>query len=255
MSRGLQLEGVQVLADEASLLNVTGVIGLTSFKGSRLEGALEAPSVLVIPNDHVTKPLDGAALINVAIPLSYTGIATLGYARECATFKPASVKGLAEHVHESIAPAYVRILSELAADKGASGLAVAQLTWWRYHLARRGANGVERVLLSAYSLVGYGERFGRAFEAWLVCILLTAPVWRGGYDELLGKQRCDNKTVPSWPHALFDAFLAPATTLRLADKSASSINCVNSEWVTLSTVALTVSLGIALFSARKLIKR
>ncbi|MBB5790814.1 hypothetical protein HD601_005389 [Jiangella mangrovi] len=71
---------------------------------------------------------------------------------------------------------FVDALARLARDKGAPGATRTKIAWCAYRLRHLSARSVwERLALTGYRLLGYGERPGPALLTWLV-LALTATV-------------------------------------------------------------------------------
>jgi len=222
--------------------------------------------------------LQDAILDGVDIGLSLRGLETLTHLQECGyvdpdlrnlgfwsstwldvpTDSPAVAKlkrrfALYFSVAASVEKAYARELLAVCESKGTPATKLCRLRWWNYHMAHYSARGVEFLAMTFYSLIGYGERVRPAFLTWLVSVFLVAPVWLGGYDDLLQRHDCKQKT--SYLAAFGDALVAPTAVLRLADKTPGNAQCISPIWVTLATVLLATTLGATLLTLRKLVKR
>lgn len=75
---------------------------------------------------------------------------------------------------------FLRELQRLVIDKGAPGSTRSKVGWCAYRLRELTARRTERLALSVYRWVGYGERPMPALVTWLVVAILSAALVLGG---------------------------------------------------------------------------
>lgn len=232
--------------------------------------ASEATSLLVDGDLPETLDVTGTSLVDAAFSADLAGISVIsalaGPARHVAPLVHAGLPGMVRlpdgasdraafgwrrvEDEKLLAQAeFARALSSLASAKGAPASARAQLAWCRYRMRNLTAPARnERLLLSAYRLIGYGERIGPPLVLFAVLTvimnqiaLLSSPV-----SPSLGG-------VWNWLRGLFDWAITPLHLLRLTEPQEST-GKFSQPWDTLARLVLAVPFATALLVLRKYVK-
>lgn len=226
-------------------LEISDVLGSKdhedAVKGSSLSGVtfpvdshgLQVMSVLMEDAHHVS-------------PLVHPGLP--GLARGSLRFRrrrlePASADTAA------VRAIYARTLAELAASKGAPASTRSMLAWCSYRMRNLTApRWEERRILSAYRLIGYGERFIPPFVTYMVIALLMCLV--GMLDRPVDLS-IEGAANVLW--AWMDWLATPLHVLRLTGPD-PKLAVFAQPWDTLARILVAIPFGTAVLALRKYVK-
>lgn len=248
-----------------------GAVSQASIAGVVRQGrghASEATALFVDGDLPETMNVTGTSLVNVAFTADLAGITVLsalaGPARHVAPLVHDGLPGMrlpeggtvtafgwrrVEGESALTQAEFARALSSLAGLKGAPASARAQLAWCRYRMRNLTApTRNERLLLSAYRLIGYGER-------------LTAPLLMLGCLIVLMNQLALLSSPISlsasglwhWLRGLLDWAITPLHLLRLTEPQELA-GAFAQPWDTLARLVLAVPFATSLLILRKYVK-
>jgi hypothetical protein len=223
------------LYEHAVVTGATGQVVLQLAANAQLVGSersgLELTDIAPTPFTDPAQALGGAALENIKIPMNARGRQQLALLEHVAHFTP-YVRDLPmirirewryrrpfarkrwptklEQAQLSGEYEYVKTLARLAAEKGAPGSVRTKLAWATYRMRNLAAGSpVERIALSAYRVIGYGERAIPAVATWLLAAVVAIPIARGIHPDL--SVRGLREFGEQWGHYV----LSPLHLLRL----------------------------------------
>lgn len=199
---GAKSDAVRLAAGKGAVLtNLTGTVTLSDVAHSTLSAGSGTFLIdgLGAPVQGTDGPCHGSVLTGISIPRGLTGRAMLAQLGDVYHFSPdvRTIPGRDQtwwaRVTKSRAVDYsgssnrselvqdaelVRELARLSREKGAPGSVVTKIAWCSYRLRALKARGkVEGGALSAYRIIGYGERPMPAFITWaFLSFLLAGPV-------------------------------------------------------------------------------
>ena len=168
------------LAEGAQVLEVSGRVRLGEVSNASLIGSSSGAeghdeSGFVVEAVGDANDLDGVTLINFALPQTVEGMKSLNLLTTKAHVASPSVRGplpglkgdtrwswAFRRVNDPeliVQTHYARALAKLASGKGATGAVRTKLSWAAYRMRNITAEALsERLALSLYRLIGYGER-------------------------------------------------------------------------------------------------
>jgi hypothetical protein len=187
-------------APNAFLLDVSGTVSLGEVPGIHIASGKSGLAIDLDPSvDSASDPWKGAMMTNVILPKGLVGRQVLDRLDSTYQFTPAVTdlpgrdqtviawafrKRKAKYAKDSTSQRllyedaeFMRELAALCREKGTPGSVATTVAWCAYRLRTLKAHGVEKVALSVYRALGYGERPLPAFLLWAVLALgLAGPV-------------------------------------------------------------------------------
>ena len=165
-----------------SALRASGPLVVACAQHAELSSANEGePLEIVATESTAEKPYDGAVLRHVDIAASSKGRATLLALSACQYYQPATTYRQAARISRDDLQAHADFLearAQLVGQKCPNGFQRSVSEYAAFRGRRLSATSpLERLLLTIYSMVGYGRRPGPAVLLWLV-FSSAALFWR-----------------------------------------------------------------------------
>lgn len=254
------------LGRNASLLGASGRVILRAARDATLAGKVQPPSQLEILDLANEPPADvvGSSLSGIRLPVTTQGLRVISALRADAQhvspllgeYLPGSRQHARAHPRRKTTEAqrlfdavYARALSDLANQKGADGATRTLLAHCRYRTRNRYASSTfERLILSAYRLIGYGERMAPALLTFLaVCVFMT--LLAHAHDKLT----LTPAGARVWVLSLASWLVTPLHVLRLTPGAAPSAS-FSQPWDTIARLLIAIPFATAALALRKFVK-
>ncbi len=145
---------------------------------------------------------------------------------------------------------YAHALSELAATTRAPASVRTKLAWCAYRMRNVVAPGrTERVLLSLYRTIGYGERVMPALGLYVALAVLMTGLALADRPIDLGL-----RGLATWVKGVLDWLVTPLHVLKLTQNRADSAYTFSQPWDTLARLMLAVPFATGVLALRKYVK-
>lgn len=224
LSPGLKIESVQVSAENLENLSLANATFPVSLSGRRTISALQEHA------DSVTPMLTGDIPGRGPWRLPYR---PPGLVREDLLMQSE----------------FTRALAALAGERGAPASVRTDLAWSAYRMRNASAPGrTERWVLSAYRLIGYGERAIPPLVLYLGVALLLATLSLHGRDIDLSLAG-----VATYLEAFGSWLMTPLHLLRLTEDPPSAFT-LSEPWETFARIALAIPFVTAVLALRNYVK-
>lgn len=261
------------MCENAQLVDASGSVQIIAARHASIIGkessekssGANSGTMLNVTGVSKGEDLSGLSLSNFRVPLSITGLQILdalsGHAAQVSPSLHAGLPGLMPGTwrrigwrrtvsHEmAINSQIATALASLAAEKAESGAVRTKLAWCAYRMRNISAAGrAERVLLSLYRGIGYGERPGPAMLTYVALAIMMASIALSG-----------NEFVPTvdglhlWIKAVGDWLIAPVHVLKLTGE-AEPESYLPQPWDTLARLIIALPLATAALALRKYVK-
>jgi hypothetical protein len=255
----------------SQIVDAFGHVRLEQARDASLSGVAGSKSaniddLLVISGAVSASEVSGSSFTDIAIPVSLEGLRTISILREGADAVgpalhgglpglgqlafpyPASVMQPKISHSLQLEARYASAMAELASGKGAPASTRTLLAWCAYRLRNATASSrIERMVLSAYRVLGYGERFAPAFAAFiLAAVALNVAALHGRPTDWDG--------VDTWFLGLADWLLTPLHILNLTDSPKPAFT-FEQPWDALARLAVALPFAVSVLALRKFVKR